>query len=443
MSCSYIAPRGGAKSTWCTLGYVLRAALERWEPYILILSDSSSQANKLLGHVKEEIDSNALLCDVYAEEAGRGPEWNESRIRLRNGVVIEALGTGKKVRGRRNRNARPTLIIFDDVQSIEDVVSPIMREHALAWATREVIPAGDENTNFIAVGSALHREAVSMQLGGLAGWQSRVYKAVHSWPDRMDLWTEFERIATNMADCNRQATAEAFYADNKAEMDRGAHVYWPERWPLVKMMLKRATIGSSAFDSEYQGVPGSIEGAEWDPKYFERPDFFFNDWPADIVFKMQSLDPSKGASEKSDFQAHIMLGLQADGMLLADCELRRESEWVERAIDIADWWKPAELIAEVNNTMGLFAPTADRIIEERRAQGRPVSLNYSEVTVSRPKLARIRELNDYIRRGQLRVRNTTGGHMLVEQLRDFPHGDHDDAPDALATAVIRMQELLA
>src|SRR5262245_590783 len=39
-----VGPRGGAKSTLVTLAYVLRAALEGWEPYIWIVSDTRHQA---------------------------------------------------------------------------------------------------------------------------------------------------------------------------------------------------------------------------------------------------------------------------------------------------------------------------------------------------------------------------------------------------------------
>ena len=101
------------------------------------------------------------------------------------------------------------------------------------------------------------------------------------------------------------------------------------------------------------------------------------------------------------------------------------------------------MIAESNNTMGLFAPVAEQILHERRVQGRGVSIRYNERTNTAPKLSRIRALNDYLRRGQLRVRNTLGGRKLVEQLRDVPHGEYDDGPDALATAVIRLQELVS
>jgi predicted phage terminase large subunit-like protein len=439
---SRIAPRGGAKSTWWTLAYPLRAALEGWEPYTLILSDSSSQADQHLDNIKKELEDNELIRAVYRLESGVGPEWNQSRIRLRNGALIEALGTGKKVRGRRNRAERPSLIVFDDIQSNEDVASPVLRERAWEWATREVIPAGDERTNFLAVGSALHREAVSVRLGQLAGWSGRTHRAVHHWPDRMDLWGEFERRATNLADDDREATARAFYATNRAEMDAGAEVYWPARFPIVELMLRRAAIGSDAFESEYNGVPGSLAGAEWPSELFDRPGFFFDDWPADIVLKVQSLDPSKGTTDKSDYQAHVLLGLGRFGDLYCECELHREPRWVERAIDLAERWKPAELWAEGNNCMNLLLPAAQQVLQERREQKRPLSLTIRETIVTVPKVARIRTLNDYLKAGRLHVRNTAGGRMLVEQLRDFPAADYDDGPDALATALAALSRMV-
>lgn len=440
---SYIAPRGGAKSTWCTLAYVLRCALEKWEPYTLILSDSSEQADELLRHIRAELEDNDLLNTVYPDAAGIGPQWAGNRICLNNGALVGSMGSGKKVRGRRNRAERPSLIVFDDIQSNEDVDSPTLRDRAWKWATREVIPAGDERTNFLAVGSAIHREAVSVQLGKLAGWQGHTFPAVHQWPDKMEMWTEFERLATNLADDKREQTARAFYEKNKAAMDKGAVVYWPERFPILELMLRRAEVGANAFESEYQGVPGSLEGAEFPPECFDRDGFWFNDWPQDLVLKIQSLDPSKGASDKADYQAHVLAALSRFGTLYVDAELRREARWVERAIDLAQMWNPHELIAESNNTMGLMKPAADRYLQELKNAGRSVRLNYSERTQTVHKAIRIRRLNDYLRLGQLRVRNTPGGRLLVEQLRDWPNGDHDDGPDALATAVIHIEELVA
>ncbi|HJZ58879.1 MAG TPA: hypothetical protein VKE74_28305 [Gemmataceae bacterium] len=47
----------------------------------------------------------------------------------------------------------------------------------------------------------------------------------------------------------------------------------------------------------------------------------------------------------------------------------------------------------------------------------------------------------YFARSQIRFRNTRGTRLLVDQLRDFPHGAFDDGPDALDLAVRRLELL--
>ena len=56
-----IGPRGSAKSTIATLCYVLRVAVEGWEPYIWIVSDTKPQAQMHLENVKSELVDNRLL----------------------------------------------------------------------------------------------------------------------------------------------------------------------------------------------------------------------------------------------------------------------------------------------------------------------------------------------------------------------------------------------
>jgi predicted phage terminase large subunit-like protein len=58
------------------------------------------------------------------------------------------------------------------------------------------------------------------------------------------------------------------------------------------------------------------------------------------------------------------------------------------------------------------------------------------------KQVRIRRLGTYLAQRQLRFkRHSPGTALLVQQLRDFPVGDHDDGPDALEMAVRLMVDL--
>jgi hypothetical protein len=434
-----VAPREGAKSTWLTTAYALRCAVEAWEPHIVLLSDSGEMAAQFLSAIRVELEHNDALAAVYPDACGAGAEWRGDRVRLKNGVLVKSLGRGSNIRGRKDRQNRPSLVIVDDSQGNEDINSPTERARTLSWFLREVIPAGSDRTNFISVGSALHREALAVVLLARAGWTGRTFRAVHRWPDRMDLWSEWERLATNLADDHRAETAAVYLKANHAEI-RGARTFWPDFKPIDVLMQRRAEIGAARFETEYQGVPASPEGAEWPPELFDRPDFWFDQWPADIVLKIQGVDPSKGVTDKADYQAHVSIALQRRGVLYVDAELRRESAWVERAIELAYRFGAEELVAEANNTMGLLTPTARQVASEYAKLGKLIRFPVVEKISSAPKPARIRRLSEYLRLGNVRFRNTPGCRLLVEQLRDWPTGAFDDGPDVLATTIIHLEK---
>jgi len=435
-----IAPREGAKSTVVTLAYVLRCAVENLERYILVLSDSSDQATEKLADIRREIESNARLAADFPDACGIGPMWRTDRIELRNGVVIQAIGRRGRVRGRRNRETRPSLIVFDDVENNNTITSEAERLQTWRWATREVIPAGSAGTNFLSVGSALHPQCVAVKLGQTAGWSGHRYQAVHEWPERMDLWEQWERVATNLADDKRAETAAEFYQANRAEMDHGATVYWPARWSIHDLMKRRAEIGAAAFNTEYQGIPSTEGLTEFPGELFDKPGLWFDTWPADLWLRVQSLDPSKGTDSKSgDFQAHVLVGLDRRGDLWVEAALHREliPLMVARAIDFATitgFGKLDSLVVEENGTLGMITPEFERQLAERG-----VLLPLESVIQSVNKIVRVRRLGIYFARNRIRFRNTPHTRLLVDQLRDFPGGTHDDAPDALELAVRRLE----
>jgi predicted phage terminase large subunit-like protein len=53
---------------------------------------------------------------------------------------------------------------------------------------------------------------------------------------------------------------------------------------------------------------------------------------------------------------------------------------------------------------------------------------------------RIERLESLLAAGQFVFRDTPGCRLLVDQLGEFPRGDHDDGPDALEMAVRGLNE---
>jgi len=232
-----IGPRGGAKSTIGTLAYVLRMAAERREPYIWIVSDTHHQAQSHLQNIKVELTENRRLAECYGAAVGRGPIWRRDGIVLNNGVMIEAFGTGQRIRGRRRRAHRPTLIVCDDLQNDDHMRSPLLREQSQRWFEGTLLKAGTKRTNIVNLATALHRDALALRLHRTPGWTSQKFQAIEQWPENSQLWSQWEEIYCNVENAESQMTAREFYDRHRADMDAGARLLWPAEEDLYTLNL--------------------------------------------------------------------------------------------------------------------------------------------------------------------------------------------------------------
>jgi hypothetical protein len=432
-----IAPRGFAKSTICSKAHPVYSICEGTEAFILILSDSARQARSFLRSIKRELETNKLIAARYPHAAGVGPIWQADHIRTRNGVEVMVAGGGGRVRGMSADERRPTLVIVDDANEKKDAYSADQRQKKIDWLMEDILPMGEPGTNFLCVGTPIHREAIVCSLA-TKGWATKSYRSIIQWPVNMDLWLQWERALTNLGDAHRSRTARRFYEDNRAAMEEGASLLWPERFDLYDLMSKRAAGGDAAFRSEYQDEPGTSGATEWPSDYFA-DHIWVNELPhpRDRKYTVQALDPSKGVQDRpGDFQAHACIALGADGLLYFDADFRREdsTRMAERAADLCDLWQSNEVVVETNATMGLLKAE----FQELANKGRFSTATVHEQISHDHKSARIREVGAYLARKQVRVVNGAGGRMLVQQWQDWPNGDYDDGPDSAGVALRRL-----
>src|SRR5262245_26525137 len=185
----------------------------------------------------------------------------------------------------------------------------------------------------------------------------------------------------------------------------------------------------------------SIEGAEWPAEYF--PDsLFFTDWPHDAwACKVAALDPSKGKDAKTgDYAAFVLLCVDAEGTLFVEADLTRDltaEALADQAVDYSRRWHPDLFAVEANQFQHLLS-----VLIRQSASKASVLVPTVEIDNRVNKQVRIRRLGAYLQAGRLRVRDTPGGRLLVDQLREFPVGPHDDGPDAAEMAVRVAAELL-
>lgn len=193
---------------------------------------------------------------------------------------------------------------------------------------------------------------------------------------------------------------------------------------------------------ELEGMFVDVEGAEWPGSYFS-DDIWFDEWPRNCLYKIVTLDPSKGRSDKAgDYSAFVVLGYTADdGQLWVEADLARRptSQIVADGIELARIHQPYSFGVEANQFQELLCNDF-----EDQAVKDGILLPLVHITNTTNKVVRIRRIGPYLARKRIRFKaDSPGTSLLVSQLMDFPAGDHDDGPDSLEMGLRLMADLLA
>jgi len=320
--------------------------------------------------------------------------------------------------------------------------SSLARDKSRRWFHGLLMKSGTKRTNMVNLATALHREALAMQLHTTPGWRSRVFQSIERWPDSMQLWAEWERIYADIAQPNRAALARQFYEDRQAAMQGGCKLLWPEEEDLYTLMCMRVESGHGAFEREKQNVPVNPEQCEWPEEYFSDL-IWFERWPADLQLRTLALDPSKGVDARhGDYSAYVMLGVDRTGIIYVEADLARRPtpQMVSDGVELCRRFQPDVLGVEVNQFQELLA---DDFVSEFARQGL-LSLPIHAIENRVNKAVRIRRLGAQLSGRRMRFKSgSPSTRMLVEQLREFPLSSHDDGPDALEMALRLASEWLS
>lgn len=431
-----LAPRGNAKSTICSMTAPLKFVCEATERYILIISDTADQAKKYLKSIADELLHNETLREKYplACQPAKDGSWNADRIETANGVCIEALGKGAGVRGRKFRQYRPTLVILDDPQNDDDIISATTRSRDIDWFDKALSSVGDTDTNFFVIGTNLHRESIVNVLASRADYKTMRYASIETWPTNLDLWKEWETLYIT----NRGDEASNYYTEHKAMLDAGATVLWPEKESLIQLMQLRATIGPIAFATEKQNEPRDPNKCEFDESWFDGDDVWYSNLPTDPKIIPNGLihvgycDPAKGSeNKKRDFPAIVNLHYSPDlGRCFVSCDMTREpvNRRIDTIIRFIDLYKMIQFGVESNGFQQLMS-------EELTAKC-PLAPILQIDNHNVHKNTRISRLALWFqRRFFIFKKGCRHTKILMQQLLDHPNADHDDGPDALEGAI--------
>jgi predicted phage terminase large subunit-like protein len=414
------APRGNAKTTFCSQIFVLWCVITARKRYPVLLSDATDQAAAVLEGIKAELEVNRRLAMDFPSAVGVGPVWQQGCIVTKNGAKLEAFGASRRLRGRRHGALRPDLVICDDLENDENVRTPAQRDKLESWIDKAVEPLGppDGSMDLIYVGTILHYDAVLSRKIKNQMWRSKVFKALVNPPDRPDLWELWEEIARNEG----EEAADAFRAANAAAMDAGAAVLWPAVQPLPALMKIRLRIGTDAFNCEYQNDPIDAAAA-----LFGNIQFWVQPVRHWVFFG--ACDPSLGGGgAKSDPSAILIGGLDRDSGILdviaADIAKRTPDRIIEDIIRLQAEYRCLRWGIEIVQFQAFLA---SELVLRSAKRGFPVPA--VGLTSAFSKEMRIESIQPHVANGLIRLK--PGLSELETQLRHYPKADHDDGPDAL------------
>ena len=415
------APRGEAKSTLVSLILLLWCDITGRKHFIPLIMDSYELAAVAVEAVKAELEANPRLKTDFPEACGRGRVWREGVIVTANNCKVQAFGWGTRMRGLRHGPHRPDLVIMDDLENDQNVLTPAQRDKQHKWVMRTVLRLGppDGSMDVIMAGVIIHYNSVLSRLLKNPMWQGHTFKGVIRMPDRMELWDQWEEVLRN-AEGDKRAAAREFYEQHKKQMDAGAEVSWPEGRPLYVLMEIRAE-DKDSFNAEIQNDPLD------DDAPFAKLTFWVEPCPRWIMFG--ACDPSMGKHKKRGDPSGILVGGydRQEGrlaVLAAEIARRLPDMIIEDII---------RLQAQFRCLVWMFEATAFqeyvRMELVKRSAQRGMHVPALPDYPHTDKDLRILSLQSHISNGLIQFH--PDHKTFNQQVMHWPMADHDEGPDTL------------
>lgn len=384
-------PREHAKSTIVSMVFVLHQILFKKRRFIVLVSDTSMQAENFAAAVKYELEANELIREYFGDITNPDGRWRGADFITTTGVRLIAKGAGASLRGIKHLDTRPDLVVCDDLENDENVNTPMQREKLKSWFDKVLTNAVAKHGKIVVVGTILHYDSLLSYILTKQDWNTAKYAALVS------------------------GTID----------DDDAVPLWPDYWDIERLRKRKVEIGSLAFQSEFMNEP--VDGDTAIVRYDWLQWYNADELPPELD-RYGFCDPAISQKETADYFVICVLGHDKKTGRIYVLDIIRDriafSSQVER---IGQQDKKHDFVRfgveDVAYQKALYQEV------QRQCPNVPVV----PVTVDKDKTRRLQRVSPFIENGTIQFRRE---HVtFIEELVRFPKAEHDDTVDGFTGAV--------
>jgi predicted phage terminase large subunit-like protein len=433
------APRRHAKTTAVTQTCGLAAVLFREREYVLVVSDTITQATQFLGEIKQQLVENEQLRSLFKVQ-GFVKETEDDFICIcEDGHTfrMSAKGAEQKLRGLKWKNKRPDLIICDDLENDEIVMNKERRMKFKRWFYAALMPSLSYRGKIMYVGTILHNDSLLESLMPNKHAKGYSHEPLKTWVgDKLGK----HRVVNGWTSVKYRAHNPDF-----------SEILWKEHYDKEYFIAKR---------QEYiaQGIP-DVYSQEWlntpideTLAYFRRADLRdfseeerellkTGEWYKRFNFYIGT-DLAVSTLEVADWSVFVVAGLDEKGYLWVFDIIRERmdaQEIVEVILKLEEKWKPQTISMEkgqIEKSIGPFL--------RQRMLDTGIFPHITPVAPSVDKLTRARSIQARMRAGAVKFDKSRDWYYDFEdEAVLFPRSKHDDQVDALAYVGLIVDKMIA
>lgn len=302
--------RDGAKTTLTQMA-VLYMILFKRISNLLWVSKSQDAAMEMTRVLRLQLEGNARIKSDFGEQKNIGA-WDDAKFVTQGRASVRAIGKGQSPRGAKEEEKRPDMIVCDDIDDDEEVLSETRLNKTWRWMMGALFGCFSVSGRkiFLVLNNQIAKDC-------LVERASKVTESI----SKTDLRTKFKNLVLDSETINLTD-------------DRGTPT-WPERFTKEECETMITLMGTHLANREYFNNP-IIEGTVFKEEWLQ-----FKNLPPLNAYRhlIAYLDPSFKNKKTSDHKALTLVGLYKGEyhIIKAYCGKASVNEMIEWHYDLYDF----------------------------------------------------------------------------------------------------------